>query len=240
MAIEKRYERQQDLYDASGVTLAIIGVGAVGRNAALQAAAIGVGSITIVDFDNVGPENLSSQGFKEIDIGLPKVQAVLRELKQINSEIDLMAIDDEYKPAQTKSDVVFSCVDNITVRRTIFETQRKKCKLFIDCRMSAEVCRVIKVDMSRPAECAHYESTLFAEGEAFEQRCTSKSTIYCAAITAALMISELTKYLRGLEGPTDATLYIPPLQLIRGDRTAPAAPERPENELEIDIEAVIE
>jgi len=230
MAIKNRYERQSDLYDASGVSLTIVGVGAVGRNAALQAAAIGVGSITIIDFDNVGPENLSAQGFKEIDLELPKVQAVLRELQQINSEIDLTAIDDEYKPKLVKSDVVFSCVDSITVRKTIYETQRDKCKLFVDCRMSAEVCRVIKVDTSKPQECEHYESTLFAEGEAFEQRCTSKSTIYCAAITAALMISQLTMYLRGLEGPQDATLYIPPLQLVHGKKAAPVAPERPEIE----------
>src|SRR5207302_1599999 len=53
----------------------VVGVGAVGRQAALQLAAVGVPRLTLLDDDVVGPENLAAQGYWEEDVGRAKVDA---------------------------------------------------------------------------------------------------------------------------------------------------------------------
>jgi molybdopterin/thiamine biosynthesis adenylyltransferase len=53
----------------------VIGIGAIGRQVALQLAAIGVRRLQLVDFDRVDDTNITTQGYFETDIGRPKVQA---------------------------------------------------------------------------------------------------------------------------------------------------------------------
>ena len=213
--MQNRYERHRDIFDAQGVSLAIVGVGAVGRQAAIQAAAIGCGSIQLIDFDIVGDENLAAQGYKEFDLGLPKVEAMERELRAINSQIKIECINDQYEVGQITADVVFACVDTMPCRTALFTNEAPRCGLFVDARMSAELCRILTVTRAHSASMDRYKQTLFTQEEMHADRCTSKSTIYCASITGALMISELTKYLRGLDGPTDYTFYIPVVEIVK-------------------------
>ena len=53
----------------------VVGVGAVGRQVALQLAATGIPTMTLYDPDTVGVENLAVQGFWESDVDDPKVDA---------------------------------------------------------------------------------------------------------------------------------------------------------------------
>src|SRR5207248_4690198 len=56
----------------------VIGVGAVGRQVALQLAAVGVPRLTLYDDDRVGVENLAPQGYWAEDLGRLKVDATAR------------------------------------------------------------------------------------------------------------------------------------------------------------------
>ena len=69
-------------------------------------------------------------------------------------------------------------------------------EFFSDGRMSAEVIRVLSAHDARSRE--HYPTTLFRASEAHSGACTAKSTIYTANISAGLMISQFTKWLRNL------------------------------------------
>jgi len=102
--------------------------------------------------------------------------------------------------------VIFCCVDSIATRKLIWETLRGRVDLFVDGRMSAEVLRVLAVD--RPRDDNHYAGTLFAEEEAYAGSCTAKSTVYTASIAAGLMLSQFTKWLRGLPVDRDVTLNL--------------------------------
>src|SRR6476620_8607994 len=53
----------------------VVGVGAIGRQVALQLAAIGTAAVDLVDDDVVGEENLAPQGYWPRDLGRPKVDA---------------------------------------------------------------------------------------------------------------------------------------------------------------------
>ena len=52
----------------------VIGVGAIGRQVALQLAAMGVPWLQLVDPDTVEAVNLGCQGYLEEDLGKPKVE----------------------------------------------------------------------------------------------------------------------------------------------------------------------
>ena len=73
-----RFYRQAELVPQEKLqtlTATVIGVGAVGRQLALQLAAIGVRQLQIFDFDHVEPTNITTQGYEYDDLGLPKVLA---------------------------------------------------------------------------------------------------------------------------------------------------------------------
>ncbi|MCI0361809.1 MAG: ThiF family adenylyltransferase, partial [Planctomycetaceae bacterium] len=60
-----RFERQaalvpRDMLAAMSVT--VIGVGAIGRQVAIQLAGLGVPRLQLIDFDQVEPTNITTQG----------------------------------------------------------------------------------------------------------------------------------------------------------------------------------
>src|SRR5215831_13333827 len=76
--MQPRFERQAELVPQErlqDLTATVIGVGAVGRQVAMQLAAIGVRRLQLVDFDRVELTNVTTQGYFMDDIGLPKVEA---------------------------------------------------------------------------------------------------------------------------------------------------------------------
>src|SRR5688572_3904371 len=75
---EDRFARQRDLVPVEQLNLlliSVIGVGAIGRQVALQLAAIGVRRLQLVDFDRVEHTNVTTQGYWSDDIGQSKVTA---------------------------------------------------------------------------------------------------------------------------------------------------------------------
>jgi sulfur carrier protein ThiS adenylyltransferase len=62
----------------------VIGVGAVGRQAVLQLAAIGVRHLQLVDFDRVDLSNLTTQGYLAAEIGQPKVIATAAAIERLD------------------------------------------------------------------------------------------------------------------------------------------------------------
>ena len=76
--VADRFVRQQELVpkDRLGqLGVSVIGVGAIGRQVALQLAAAGVRRLKLVDFDMVKWTNVTTQGFLAADVGRPKVDA---------------------------------------------------------------------------------------------------------------------------------------------------------------------
>jgi hypothetical protein len=84
--------------------------------------------------------------------------------------------------------------------------------LFVDGRMSAETMRVLACD--QPTLDTFYKTTLFSEDQAYRGSCTAKSTVYTASIAAGLMVSQFTRWLRGLPVDRDITLNLLSAELI--------------------------
>ncbi len=203
----ERYSRQRDIVPPERIAASqatVIGVGAIGRQVALQLTAMGIPWLQLIDFDVIEPSNLASQGYWEADLGKPKVSATARLCKAINAGTEIIPIPDRFRRRMEIGNTLFCCVDSIETRRHIWEAAGDRVTFFVDGRMSAEVVRVITASDAESRQ--HYPSTLFRSQEAFVGPCTAKSTIYCANVAAGLMIAQFTKYLRSL--PVDADLQL--------------------------------
>ena len=197
----------------------VIGVGAIGRQVAVQLAAVGVLSLELVDHDTVGVENLATQAYWPADIGRAKVEATAELCHHINPRMEVVAREERFRRSMARdlvdsarSNILFCCVDSITTRGLIWESVRQQVNLFVDGRMSAEVIRVLASD--QPREDVYYLSTLFAAERAYAGSCTAKSTVYTASIAAGLMVSQFTRWLRGLPVDRDITLNLLSAELI--------------------------
>lgn len=205
----ERYIRQKDIVPADRLAACkatVIGVGAIGRQVALQLTAMGISWLQLVDYDTVDVSNLASQGYLEADLGKLKVEATALLCKQINSRMELQLAKHAFRRSMETGDVVFCAVDQIYTRRLIWESVKDMAKFFVDGRMTAEVLRVLSACDAKSRQ--HYPTTLFAAEEAFVGSCTAKTTIYCANIAAGLMLSQFTKYLRRLPVDSDIQLNL--------------------------------
>jgi sulfur carrier protein ThiS adenylyltransferase len=208
--IENRDIRQREIVPPEkidGMTATVIGVGAIGRQVALQLAAMGIKKLQFIDPDVVAPENLAAQGFLEGDLDVPKVEAVKQMCEKINSEISIEIVPSLFADDTEHGEVVFCCVDSMMSRRHIWDTIEENIQIMLDTRMSAESMRILAVDTEK-GDTYWYDETLFSDEEAHGTRCTAKSTIYCANIAAGLAISEFTKWLREMPVAKDKMLNL--------------------------------
>jgi sulfur carrier protein ThiS adenylyltransferase len=209
-SIPDRDLRQRDIVPRKALAkchVTVIGVGAIGRQVALQLAAMGVPWLQLIDYDAVEAVNLAPQGYLEADLGKPKIEATAALCRQFNSQLELVEVRGRYRRSQAEiGDTVFCCVDSIETRCLIWESLRDRVRFWCDGRMSAEVLRVLTV-ADTPSR-SHYPTTLFTVGEAFRGACTAKSTIFCANIAAGLMVAQFAKWLRRLPMDADLTLNL--------------------------------
>ena len=202
-----RFARQDGLVPRErleGVAISVIGVGAIGRQVALQLASLGTRQLTLVDFDEVEEVNITTQGYLWEDLGKSKVLATAQAISRIDSSIEVSQICARYRPGLPVGDAIFCCVDSISARGAVWRSAGRSAQFWADGRMLGEVIRILAVggDEGR----VYYPTTLFAQAEAMTGGCTARGVIYTAAIAAGLMTGQLTRWLRGL--PTDNDLSL--------------------------------
>lgn len=103
----------------------IVGAGGLGSPAALYLAAAGVGTIGIVDSDDVDISNLQRQVLHTTaDIGRPKVESAQRTLKNLNPEVTVVTYRGTVSPDNAGEivkdyDLVVDAVDNFPTRYVV-------------------------------------------------------------------------------------------------------------------------
>ena len=210
-----RFSRQNDLVPReklTDLTATVIGVGAIGRQVAIQLAALGVSRLQLIDFDTVEETNVTTQGYDFEDVGQLKVDATAGAVQRIDPLIDVEAIPDRYRSRIEIGNAVFCCVDTISARSAIWRSASRKCRFWCDGRMLGEIIRVLTaadLDSRR-----HYPTTLFRQSEAQTGRCTAHGAIYTANIAAGLMTHQFTRGLREIPIDSDLTLNLPASELV--------------------------
>jgi molybdopterin/thiamine biosynthesis adenylyltransferase len=185
--------------------IAIIGCGAIGSFTAISLAKMGLQKFFLCDMDRIEPHNLPNQFFKEEDIGVNKVFVTSENMKDFNSDVKTelcYAEIEKNKTFPSKScTIVVSCVDNMDVRKYIFNKckKNKQVQLFIDTRMAGLQGQVYIVDMSNKKQIKNYEKSLFKTEDAVQLRCTERSIIFTVMGIASLVCNQVLKALKGEE-----------------------------------------
>jgi adenylyltransferase/sulfurtransferase len=159
--------RGQEALLASSVLL--VGMGGLGCAAAPYLVASGVGSITLVDDDNIDRSNLQRQIlYREADIGLNKAKQAAASLSQLNSEIEINALQQRLNAEALMQlvpqySLVLDCTDNLTTRNAINAACVKaKVPLVSGAAIRFEG-QVASFSMQGDGACYHCLSQLFGE-----------------------------------------------------------------------------
>ena len=112
-------------------TVGIAGCGGLGSNCAVALARVGVGNLLIVDFDVIEESNLNRQYYFYDQIGEKKSAALKDNIKKINSEVNVIAIDkkldsDSILEIFKDCDVIVEAFDKAEMKHMIIETVLEK------------------------------------------------------------------------------------------------------------------
>ncbi|TJY61875.1 HesA/MoeB/ThiF family protein [Sinimarinibacterium sp. CAU 1509] len=129
MSDYRRYSRQVILREV-GVngqallldsSVLVIGVGGLGSAAAQYLAGAGVGHLLLADRDRLELSNLQRQTlYRYTDVGRSKTDAAAAQLRELNADVEIDALDaDAWPAAIAEVDVVLDCTDNFPTRFAI-------------------------------------------------------------------------------------------------------------------------
>ena len=106
--------------------MGIAGAGGLGSNCAFNLVRSGFYKFKIVDFDVVEPSNLNRQFFFLDQLGMPKVLALEENLRRINPEVRIEAIQQKVQKDNAKElfddcDVVVEAFDRVFCKTMMAE-----------------------------------------------------------------------------------------------------------------------
>jgi sulfur carrier protein ThiS adenylyltransferase len=208
----ERFERQGELVPQEVIRESvpfIAGVGAIGRQVAMQLAAIGCPKLHVYDFDEVDTNNITTQMYRVEDIGKPKVEALADDINHyLGTEIEIVQHNQEFGVADmvgVDNPVTFCCVDTMHGRKDVAEScQQANVPFFVDGRMTGENIRIV----TAVGDYERYLDSLVDDGEVAEGRCTTHSTVFAANLAAGLMLFEYTLFLRGIANNDDTLMCL--------------------------------
>jgi adenylyltransferase/sulfurtransferase len=167
--LESRYGRHYliDWWDQGKLKnsrVLVAGAGALGNEVLKNLALVGVGQITVIDFDTVSITNLTrSVLFRESDVGLPKVEVARQRALEINPEIGVDAINGDLEfdlgiGDVRKHDIIIGCLDSVNARWAINQLAYRAGIPWINAGIGVAEGEVSFFDPKTEAAC--YECTL--------------------------------------------------------------------------------
>jgi molybdopterin/thiamine biosynthesis adenylyltransferase len=204
---ESRFKNQSALVsrDVLKSPIYMIGAGSIGSFTALTLAKMGFDDIYVQDMDTIEEHNIANQFYPEDSVGQHKIDALDRMVKDM-SGVTIGVNDQRWDntfPLGKETKAVIVAVDNMDLRKEIWDAYKYKVNHFIEARMGAEVAMVYTINTQDPNEFAYYETTLYPQSQALPDRCAAKSIIYTVLGCAAIIASTLKRALSYEKYPTE-------------------------------------
>lgn len=200
-------EGQRKLLDATAL---VIGVGGLGSPAALYLAASGVGKIILCDHDTVDLSNLQRQIIhRTSSVGRPKVESAQAALRDINPEVECVALqlrasEEQLNELAAQADVVLDCSDNFATRYAVNRACLARRKPLVS-GAAIQFDGQVAVFDYRKTDTACYNCLFPEDSQAAELRCATTGVFApLVGIVGAMQAAEALKLLmeidRGLSG----------------------------------------
>jgi molybdopterin/thiamine biosynthesis adenylyltransferase len=194
-------EGQQRVLDAHAL---VIGAGGLGSPAALYLAASGVGRITLVDDDTVDLTNLQRQVMHTTArIGQPKVESGREALRQINPDVEVVALRERAGPDRLaelveSADVVLDCSDNFATRHAVNRACAAACVPLVAGAVIRFDGQISVYDVRDPVSPCY--ACLFPEDSRFEDVACSTMGVFAplVGVVGAMQAAEALKLLAGI------------------------------------------
>ena len=167
-------KKQRDFFDPNDhdkEEIHIIGVGAIGSHLVEMLVRMGFEDIHLYDFDEVTPHNLANQMYFATQIEDTKLDAIAETCTNINPDCELHLHHDGWKPKTRLTGHIFLAVDNIDLRRSIFEENKDNMNIvsFSDYRMGLIEAQHYFAAMNNEKDKAKFEGSMqFTHEEAKE------------------------------------------------------------------------
>lgn len=187
--MDNLFNRQLGLIHPDKLTMPIliVGAGSIGSWATLALSKLGCSEITVMDTDVIEEHNAGAQIYKAADAGLKKV-TVLEEKLRLLTDRPITVIAKHWKKGiKLDPTIIIAAVDNITVRKELFEAYRGQEKLYIDARMAGNALEIYSTYLNDEKSCKAYEDTLFDEKDTLPIACSERSVVYNVFICAGFI-----------------------------------------------------
>ena len=181
-------------------TIILAGIGGIGSHLGFLLARMKPASMFIYDNDIVETVNMSGQLYGQSDLGIPKVTALAKMIRNYANYGSVFAISERFTDESEASDIMICGFDNMVARKLFFdkwldhvqskpEEERKNC-LFIDGRLDAEMFQILCIRGDDNYNISRYNNEfLFSDAEADETVCSYKQTTFCANMIASYMVN---------------------------------------------------
>ena len=125
-ALEKR-QGSEAARKLQAATVAVCGLGGLGSNIAISLSRAGVGKLILIDFDRVDVTNLHRQQYKACQVGRPKPDALLANLKEIAPYTEFETHFEKVTAGNAeallgKADVICEAFDNAEAKAMLVNT----------------------------------------------------------------------------------------------------------------------
>lgn len=185
-----------------GKTAIIIGAGGIGSFLSLSLCRLGL-DIIIYDNDTFESHNMTGQFVGKSLIGVSKVEAVCKLMKDFNPDSFVETYQKMYEgEGDAVGPIMLVGPDNMEARKISFEhwvnnlDPMEKDQIFIDGRIGWDVFEIYCVT---PDKIEEYRASLFEDSEIPDMECTLKQTTYITQMCSAMMANYLKNFL-GNEG----------------------------------------
>ncbi|MBC6116760.1 ThiF family adenylyltransferase [Listeria innocua] len=125
-------------YKLKQANILLLGAGGTGSHCAESLVRMGVGNITIVDYDKIELSNLNRQNFTMNDINQEKVSSLKNYLESINPYVNITSINkqilnqEDLNELIANNDVIISCIDKPkNIHDLLDNVSRECCKPWI-------------------------------------------------------------------------------------------------------------
>jgi len=195
-------------------TALVLGAGGLGTVLAEILARTGIGKIIIVDKDVVGEENFNRLGYSRADVGKPKAEALKEKLLAVRNspnvprefwlKVEAYKADDfemrDLWKLIAKSDLVFTCFDNLDARFLVNRHVVKLGKPLFDAGTSRDglrgTIRTVIPGRTPCLRCYFPPGSIIGSDEAWGFACDA-SLATTMAIVASIQADQAFKFVLG-------------------------------------------